>query len=1302
MLIIQRFINSGGTVRPPHPRRRAVIVGAALVAALLPPVAAHSAAAVTPAPTAPSAAGDNTPRTPATVTLITGDKVTVTPGAAGTAPEVNVSRAPGATGSVRVSTEGTGTYVYPDEAMAYIAAGRLDKELFNVTQLIAQGYDDKHTSDLPLILSHTEDSATLESGATKDTKAAQDTTAQETGAALPGTETTLSLPSVHGEAVRTHRAKAAAFWSALTGPARHHGKPSPADRAVGDTSDGTQAPPFAEGVDKVWLDGKAKGFLADSTAQIGAPAAWAAGGTGAGVRVAVLDTGVDATHPDFKNRIVASKSFVPGEDTTDVVGHGTHTASTIAGTGAASGGKEQGVAPRADLLAGKVLNNNNFGQDSWIIAGMEWAARTEHAKVINMSLGDSTRHGQNDPVSQALNKLTAETGALFVVAAGNGGPGPYTLGAPGTADAALTVGAVDSTDTLAQFSSVGPRMYDDAIKPDITAPGVGVLAARSHFVTNGGDGYYWYLDGTSMATPHVAGAAVLLAQKHPEWTAQDIKNTLMSTSMRTPAYTPYQAGTGRVTVSDAYAADAFATGSVNAGLVPWEPKTRPQPIHREITYTNRTDKPLALALSVDAGGSPAGAFALGAKNVTVPARGTVKADVVVDPKGLASGQYAAQVVASGSSRAGRVSLHTAVGVSVEPEKHSLTIKLKDRSGRPMSGTVLITGDSGVDTSVFVPESGTLTSSWIPGTYTLRGYADVEGVHGPHSLGEAVLIAPEVDLTSDREVLLDASKARQVKVATAKPTSVVQTRIDVWRSFTSSEPAPSDDAMFEALFPPDAYDSLWALPTKTKVKKGGFAFGTRFRAVQPPLTVSYGKQHLDDALAMPGTKAVPDGTSSLKAVFAGDGLRADYAGLSARGKAVVVRGGAVATDQQAAAAQAGAALLLVVNQETGRRGDLWYGKPDFSTAGSVPVASVTLDEGEKLIQDIATAGKKGVQLAVEAHAKPAYVYDLADYHIGAVPEDPSADTDHLARIDLTFALAPGKEGLEKRNDYPPYWWPGESLPVFGAAYISLPFPMLPVAAGARTDWVSTNGVRWQEFANGGGVNTHTDTLSYKPGSTQQDRWFGPIIRPRLLSDDVLWRQPDGTFGGDIDGGGDAGSAHSGSASQWMSLYQGDQKLTETPFPSLGASDLAPQSLPYRLVVDTTGDPAGSSYSSATHTEWRFTSGAVTESKAIPLAQLDFETDLDLQGRAKHKTTLAIKPTVIGDATAQDEVSSVALDVSYDDGQTWHAQKLKEKKGTWQASLTAPSAAEYVSLRVTAGQRSGGGVTQTITRAFGIQP
>src|SRR4029453_1304071 len=118
-------------------------------------------------------------------------------------------------------------------------------------------------------------------------------------------------------------------------------------------------------------------------------------------------------------------------------GHGTHCASVIAGSGAASGGRFRGVAPGTKLMIGKVLDDDGFGLDSWVISGMEWAARGG-AKVVSMSLGGLLTDG-TDPLSEAVNTLSDETGTLFVVAAGNEGL-PASVGAPGTAEAALTVG----------------------------------------------------------------------------------------------------------------------------------------------------------------------------------------------------------------------------------------------------------------------------------------------------------------------------------------------------------------------------------------------------------------------------------------------------------------------------------------------------------------------------------------------------------------------------------------------------------------------------------------------------------------------------------------------------------------------------------------------------------------------------------------------------------------------------------------------------------------------------------------------
>ena len=156
---------------------------------------------------------------------------------------------------------------------------------------------------------------------------------------------------------------------------------------------------------------------------------------------------------------------------------------------------------------------------------MEWAAN--HAAIVSMSLGSSEASDGTTPMDQAVDALSDSTDALFVIAAGNNGM-VGGISAPGAADAALTVGAVDGQDQLAYFSNMGPRFGDSALKPDVVAPGVDISAARSHWVDGTGD--YQTMSGTSMATPHVAGAAAILAGCTRSWTGQQLKDALMSSA----------------------------------------------------------------------------------------------------------------------------------------------------------------------------------------------------------------------------------------------------------------------------------------------------------------------------------------------------------------------------------------------------------------------------------------------------------------------------------------------------------------------------------------------------------------------------------------------------------------------------------------------------------------------------------------------------------------------------------------------------------------------------------------------------
>ncbi|MFC7099417.1 S8 family serine peptidase [Nonomuraea rubra] len=259
------------------------------------------------------------------------------------------------------------------------------------------------------------------------------------------------LPAINGVARKEPRT--GALWQTLTGQARTAAAPA-----------------------KIWLDGKAKVSLDVSVPHIGAPAAWAAGHTGQDVPVAVLDTGYDPDHPDLRGQVVKTQNFTAEPDVRDLNGHGTHVASTIAGTGAASDGRRKGVAPGARLMIAKVCGQDGNCPDSGIIEAMTWAAENG-ARVANLSLGSPDSPGV-DPLEQAVNSLSAKHGTLFVIAAGN--DGPQRLGSPGSADHALSVGAsFRDADSVVQFSSTGPRPGDAAVKPDLIAPGVGIVAARA-------------------------------------------------------------------------------------------------------------------------------------------------------------------------------------------------------------------------------------------------------------------------------------------------------------------------------------------------------------------------------------------------------------------------------------------------------------------------------------------------------------------------------------------------------------------------------------------------------------------------------------------------------------------------------------------------------------------------------------------------------------------------------------------------------------------------------------------------------
>ncbi|WSK24902.1 S8 family peptidase [Streptomyces sp. NBC_01298] len=699
-------------------------------------IAGTVSAGAQPAPDGTGASATGRPKTdakpPATVTLITGDRVVVK----GDGSVEQLLRGAGREGiAFSVRREGAYTYVIPQDALRLVADGVLDRRLFDVAGLVRDGYDDAHRTTLPLIAGYRRDASGAKTfGASGDTLAAVARDRRE-------------LPAVAGEAFNAPKADAAALWTAVTG------------RKDARTLGSAPEPPVAH----LWLDGKVSATLDKSVPQIGAPAMWKAGFTGKGVKVAVLDTGVDETHPDLKGVEILQKNFSSSPDSKDRYGHGTHVASTIAGSGARSGGLYKGVAPGVQLLDGKVLGDDGFGSDSEIVSGMQWAV-DQGATVVNMSLGAPDQPG-TDPKEEAVAQLSGK--ALFVVAAGNEGPKAGTLRTPGSAPAALTVGAVDKQDQLAEFSSRGPNA-DGVTKPDITAPGVDITAAAT---TQGEfpspDGYI-SMSGTSMATPHVAGAAALVRQQHPDWSPARIKALLTGSAKPNPANNAYEQGAGRTDLARAVKAVVTAApGSLAFGTHSW-PHADDKPVTKTLTYRNNGTKPVTLKLSTagtDSSGrpAPAGMFTVKDAQLAIPAGGTAKTTVTADTrKGTKDGAFGGTVLAAGDGQ----EVRTGLAVEREVESYDITLRHLDVNGAsPATYYTTITKlGTGLEGRFEVPydPSGTVVQRLPKGDYLLEGV-----VWGPGpTLG--FFVQPVLKVTGKSTVTFDSRKAKPFAVTPPDP------------------------------------------------------------------------------------------------------------------------------------------------------------------------------------------------------------------------------------------------------------------------------------------------------------------------------------------------------------------------------------------------------------------------------------------------------------------------------------------------------------------------------------------------------
>ncbi|MFI5890059.1 S8 family serine peptidase [Actinoplanes sp. NPDC051513] len=1187
--------------------------------------------AVGPVPaTAASPTPAKSPASAQEITLITGDVVALTPAGGGKfTASVRPAAGREAVGFQTIETD-HGVRVIPADAIPLLAAGRVDAALFDVQRLLRDGYGDAAGPTLPLIVQGGAASALGGSalgGSALDGSAADGSALR--GSALRGSAAT-TLASIGAVAVKAGKGQLADFWKAQAG---------------------TAATGRSAATGRIWLDRRVSASLAESTAQIGAPAAWQAGLDGGGVKVAVLDTGIDASHPDVAGQVAAAQDFSGSGDTVDRFGHGTHVAATVAGTGNASGGREKGVAPGAKLLIGKVLDDAGNGYESSIIEGMQWAVDSG-ARVVNMSLGGEPTDG-TDPMAAAVDALSARTGALFVVAAGNEGA-TSTVGTPGSAPAALTVGAVDKANKLTGFSSRGPRVGDSGLKPEITAPGVDIVAARAAGTTMGEpvDARYTAASGTSMATPHVAGAAAILAGQHPDWTGARIKDALVSTAATQSDVNVYGQGAGRVDLARAVSQKVSGTGVADFGE--HQAGSSPSVVTRTVTYANSGASPVTLSLDENLAAVSVPA------QVTVPAGETASVAVSLDTVAAARGPLSGWLTATA---AGGVQVTTALGAMLDGRHHKVTFTAVDRAGGPASvpGLQLFGDDARFDVLNFLFVGETKTFELQEGDYLLDATIEDGG-----SLDEQVtqVVNPELRVDRDLTVVLDARKGRPIRIETPRPSEQRTVLSYYVHRVTGSGRGIANGFMFFSTL-----KQVNVTPT-APLRAGSFEFSSRWQLVAPIAVAQFPAKLTLDLLP---SSPVYDGTRRF-------GLAAGLGG-SVRGKAVVLD---EETDddeygQVQAAADAGAAAVIFVRKADRSGWSPW--SPDGERL-AIPAAVLPYDQGQALLASAARRGNISLTLTPNSP----YLYDVFQVSAGRVPSQivHKVTAANSYRITSRYADNGGFDWVrEQRFGWRPwqaYSWNDTQRDV-----------RTPTV---REEWVSTGDTIWQHQVHhaypwndlgasldGGMADV---PVSYRRPGASSETWNSPVVRPATPAGWTNTRTGDvlhlriADYVDATDRHHTVDQADRASAS----LYRDGALVTTTPNAWQDVT-VPPGDARYRLTLSTARGGDDWQYGTSTSTEWTFRSA---KAGPLPLLQVGYSAPVSLDGTATTRAH-AVRVTVPG-------ATRMTVEYSANEGATW-----TRVPGSCIPGSCIPAGKGAVSLRVTASDRAGNTVRQTVIRAYG---
>jgi subtilisin family serine protease len=1193
------------------------------------------------------------------VTLLTGDRVWVKPAGNGQRPMLSVVPAVRSSPVAYATYQHGGDwYVLPADAAPLVRAGQVDVDLFNVSGLVRAGLDDPRAGSIPLIVRYT------------------DKAVAKRAAAPVGASVARRLPALGMTALKERKGEAARFWSGLVG---------------------TRPPALGAGLNRIWLDKKVCASLDVSVPQVRAPQAWAAGLTGAGVTVAVLDTGIDTDHPDLVDAIGPTRDFSGKGNVEDGHGHGTHVASIITGSGAASSGRYKGVAPDARLAVGKVLGDDGLGSYDSVLAGMQWAAGEVGARVVNMSLGGGPTDG-TDPLSLAVNDLTRQTGTLFVVAAGNAGS-PDSVKSPAAADEALAVASVDKSDQLSWYSSRGPRVGDGAVKPEIAAPGQDIVAARPPDVPPLGEpvgDYYQKLSGTSMATPHVSGAAAILVQQHPDWTADQLKAALMSTAEPIADQAPFDVGTGRLDVARLVNQPVTAAPGSASVFLRW-PNIGVKE-ERTVTYRNSGSAAVTLDLSLamtrdDGQPAPADQVTLSADHLTIPAGGQAQVTLTITGQPGQAGHY--QGVLVGRSADGATVLRTAVGVYQEPVRHGLTVRLVDHNGQPSHNSYASLADLDTGNTWWLSSGDTLR---LPeGRYAIHGY--VESRRSGMEPEYTIIVHPELALTEDTTVLLDGRYSQPVSASVADKPALDSGYHQV---MTMSTIAGQGWPFTLSLLVYPGFNPVY-LGTLPGTSSPTFAAGQLRQAQEPTVELASLQPTPFDVWTtwwQPPTQALNH--RSLRAVYGGAGLPEDLDKVRVAGSLVVLEvpgdldWNTVVARINRVAIEGGVAVML-----------RWVPPPASGRPTALPAVAVDGSDSQLALPTLNGYSVTAVRLVDQIKQAPSTVslvgrpypdsrYELTQGVQGQVSQplryEPARA--ELVPVDTTY----------HSNLTGDYREVSATASLYGTSFLGWGTERVP-APGQRTEYFtpgtwglySTGSIGWIDYLAENGVQLvagQPATIAWNKAvagpATRTTGWgtrYGRTITlaPQMFSDSAgRPRQP--TLGMTPP---DLGS---------ITLYYNGNWAGRVDQPDYAAFDVPEEPATVGLDAQVTRQLPEWTLSTTVRAQWTFRSQGGTEPPVLPLLTVRFDPAVDPQNRA-HPGQFTIPATVIRqDGTPT--VTDLAVEVSYDDGATWTAAPATRSGSGWNVQVNQP-AGRYASLRASATDSDGNTVVQTIIRAYQIR-